>query len=49
MLTILQQREIPAEHGRVLKPCTIEDYNGHMIYAEKSDRMKNNFSTNALT
>jgi hypothetical protein len=37
------------EHGNAIKPTTVGDYNRHMGYAEKSDRMSNSYSISCQT
>jgi hypothetical protein len=32
------------EHGDAVKPTILEDYNRDLEYADKSDRMANNYS-----
>ena len=31
------------DHGNAVKPAIVEDYNKHMGYVDKSDRMANSF------
>jgi hypothetical protein len=37
------------ESGNALKPATMEDYNRHMGYIDKSDRMANSYSISCRT
>jgi hypothetical protein len=34
------------EQGNVIKPENVEDYNRHMPYVDKGDRMANSYSVN---
>jgi hypothetical protein len=37
------------EHGNVLKPAIVQDYNRHMGYVDKSDGMTNSYSISRCT
>jgi hypothetical protein len=37
------------KHGNTLKPVIIQDYNQHMGYVDKSDRMTNTYSISRQT
>jgi hypothetical protein len=37
------------EHGNALKPTTVESYNTHTGYVDKSDRMANSYSVSRHT
>jgi hypothetical protein len=37
------------QHGKAMKLALIQDYNGHMKYVDKSDRMTNSYSINRRT
>jgi hypothetical protein len=37
------------EHGNALKPAIVQNYNRHMGYVDKSDRMTNSYSISRRT